>query len=131
MWKRDSSELNFGIDYGGCAVLDDTCFMVGQHLKFLLGVLNSTMGRYILSDLSRLSTNESHAGVFVVESMQVPVPNGKMESDVISLVNRRISENNKSEEERQATERQIDRLIFELYDLTDDEVSFVKAQRGC
>ena len=130
VWKRDSSELNFGIDYGGCAVLDDTCFMVGQHLKFLLGVLNSTMGRYILSDLSRLSTNESQAGVFVVESMQVPVPNGKMESDVISLVNRRISENNKSEEERRTTERQIDRLVFELYDLTDDEVSFVKAQRG-
>ena len=129
VWKRDSSELNFGIDYGGCAVLDDTCFMVGQHLKFLLGVLNSTMGRYILTDLSRLSTNESQAGVFVVESMQVPVPNGKMESDVISLVNRRISENNKSEADRQITEQQIDRLIFELYELTDDEAAFVKAQK--
>ena len=129
VWKRDSSDLNFGIDYGGCAVLDDTCFMVGQHLKFLLGVFNSTMGRYMLADLSRLSTNESQAGVFVVESMQVPVPNGKMESDILTLVNRRISENNKSEAEKQITEKQIDRLIYELYDLTDDEISFVKAQK--
>ena len=127
VWKRDSSNFDFGIDYGGCAVLDDTCFMVGQHLKFLLGVFNSTMGRYMLADLSRLSTNESQAGVFVVESMSVPVPNGKMESDVITLVNRRITENNKSEKERQATENQIDRLIFELYDLTEEERSFVKA----
>ena len=126
VWKRDSSDFNFGIDYGGCAVLDDTCFMVGQHLKFLLGVFNSSMGRYMLADLSRLSTNESQAGVFVVESMSVPVPNGKMESDVITLVNRRISENNKGDEERQVTEEQIDRLIFELYDLTEDEISFVK-----
>ena len=129
VWKRDSLDLNFGIDYGGCAVLDDTCFMVGQHLKFLLGVFNSTMGRYMLADLSRLSTNESQAGVFVVESMQVPVPNGKMESDIITLVNRRISENNKGDVEKQITEKQIDRLIYELYDLTDDEISFVNAQK--
>ena len=128
VWKRDSADFNFGIDYGGCAVLDDTCFMSGQHLKFLLGVFNSTMGRYILSDLSRLSINESQAGVFVVESVPVPVPNGKMESDVITFVNRRISENNKSDEEKRITEEQIDRLIFELYELTEDEISFIKAQ---
>lgn len=128
VWKRDSSDYNFGIDYGGCAVLDDTCFMVGQHLKFLLGVFNSAMGRYMLNDLSRLSTHASQAGVFVIESMSVPVPNGKMESDIISLVNRRISENNKGDEDRILTEEKIDRLIFDLYDLTEDEVAFVKAQ---
>ena len=128
VWKRDSLDFNFGIDYGGCVVLDDTCFMVGQHLKFLLGVLNSTMGRYILADLSRLSTNESQAGIFVVESMPVPVPNGKTESDIISLVNRRILEKNKSEEERRITDEKIDNLIFELYDLSENEISYIKAQ---
>ena len=128
VWKLDASEFNFGIDYDGCAVLDDTCFMVGQHLKFLLGVFNSTMGRYILTDLSRLSISESHADAFIVESMPVPVPSGKMESDVISLVNRRVSENNKSDEDQKMTEEKIDRLIFELYGLTEEEILFVKAQ---
>ncbi|MDR2913578.1 MAG: hypothetical protein LBV74_01880, partial [Tannerella sp.] len=128
VWKRDSSEYNFGIDYGGCAVLDDTCFMVGQHLKFLLGVLNSTMGRYMLADLSRLSTSESQAGVLVIESMSVPVPNGKTESDIISLVNRRISENNKNNEMKLQTEEKIDCMIHELYDLTENEIAFIKAQ---
>ena len=128
VWKRDSSDFKFGIDYGGCAVLDDTCFMVGQHLKFLLGVFNSTVGRYLLADLSRLSVSESQAGVFVIESMPVPVPNGKMESDIISLVNRRISENNKDEEIWRDTEEKIDRLIYELYDLTEDEILFIKMQ---
>lgn len=128
VWKRDSPDYHFGIDYGGCAVLDDTCFMIGQHLKFLLGIFNSTMGRYMLTDLSRLSTNESQAGVFVVESMSVPIPSGKMESDIISLVNRRISENHKDDESQKIIEEKIDRLIYELYDLTEDEISFVKAQ---
>ena len=128
VWKRDSSEFNFGIDYGGCVVLDDTCFMVGQHLKYLLGVLNSSIGRYILADLSRMSTNESQSGIFVVESMPVPVPNGKTESDIMSLVNKRITENNKSDEERQITEDKIDSLIYELYDLSEDEIAYIKAQ---
>ena len=127
VWKRDSVDFNFGIDYSGCVVLDDTCFMVGQHLKFLLGVFNSTMGRFILADLSRLSTNETQAGIFNVESMPVPKPGGKTESDIITLVNRRISENNKSEEDRRITEDKIDRIIYELYDLTEEEISYVKA----
>jgi len=128
VWKRDTSEFNFGLDYGGCAVLDDTCFMTGQHLKFLLGVFNSTLGRYILSDLSRLSLSESQIGSSIVESVPVPVPNGKIESDIISLVNRRISDNSKSEEEQKITEEKIDNLIYLLYELTESEISFVKAQ---
>ena len=127
VWKRDSSDYKFGIDYGGCTVLDDTCFMVGQHLKFLLGVFNSTMGRYMFEYLSHQSTSESQVGVFVVESMPVPVPNGKVESDIITLVNRRISENSKSEDVWRATEDKIDCLIYELYGLTENEISFIKA----
>jgi hypothetical protein len=128
VWKRDSSDYHFGIDYGGCAVLDDVCFMVGQHLKFLLGVFNSTMGRYMLSDLSRLSTSESRAGISVIESMSIPVPNGKMESDIITLVNRRVSENGKNGGNAGEIEEQINRLVYELYNLTEEEAGFIRSQ---
>jgi hypothetical protein len=127
VWKRDSPDYCFGIDYGGCAVLEDVCFMVGQHLKFLLGVFNSTMGRYILSDLSRLSAGESRAGISVIESMSVPVPSAKMESDIITLINRRISENGKSGVSDGEIEEQIDRLVYELYNLTEEEAGFVRS----
>ena len=125
VWKRDSSNYCFGIDYGSCAVLDDACFMVGQRLKFLLGALNSSMGRFMLSDQARQSVHESQAGIFVVESIALPVPNNKMESDFVSLVNRRISENNKSNEIRTITEEKIDRMIYDLYDLTENEIAFI------
>jgi hypothetical protein len=126
VWKKDSPDCRFGFDYGGCAVLEDVCFMVGQHLKFLLGVFNSTMGRYMLSGLSRLSTGESRVGVPVIESMSVPVPNAKMESDIIALVNRRISENEKNANYAVEIEEQIDRLVYELYHLTEEEAEFVR-----
>ena len=128
VWQRNSSNYRFGIDYDGCAVLDDMCFMVGQHLKFLLGVFNSTMGRYMLKDLGGTSPTEAQAGISVVESLSVPVPNGKMEVDMITLVNRRIAEQSRGETERAETEEKIDRLVYDLYNLTEDEVAFVESQ---
>ena len=127
VWKRNTLDYCFGIDFGGCVVLDNVCFMTGQHLKFLLGVFNSTMGRYILTErLQRLVANKYQASIFAVETMPVPIPGQKMESDVISLVNRRISENDKSDEMKAHTEEKIDCLIYELYDLTENEIAFVK-----
>ncbi|MDR3250634.1 MAG: hypothetical protein LBT42_03095 [Tannerella sp.] len=130
VWKLDSADFDFGIDYGDCAVLDDACFMVGHRLKYLMGVFNSTMGRFMLSDLSGLSSSESNADVSVIESMSVPMPSGKVESEIISLVNRRISENSKDEAGKRMTEEKIDKLIFDLYELTGDEIAFIKAQTG-
>ena len=128
VWKRELSDFSFGFDYGRCVILDDAFFMVGQHLKYLLGVLNSTMGRFMLSDRMRQSINESQAGITIVESIAVPAPNNKVESDVISLVNRRISENSKSNEIKKLTDGKIDRMIFELYGLTENEITFIKSQ---
>lgn len=127
VWQRDASDCRFGIDYGGCIVLDNACYMVGQHLKFILGVLNSKMGRYMLTDSGRLSAKNSQLSVFAVESMLVPPPSGDMESDMITLVNRLITENTMTDEERYEIDARIDELVYELYELTDDERAFVDA----
>ena len=50
-----------------------------------------------------------------------------MESDIISLVNRRISENNKSKELQVQTEERINRLIYELYNLAEHEITFLNS----
>ncbi|MDR3251987.1 MAG: hypothetical protein LBT35_00225 [Tannerella sp.] len=128
VWKRDSTDYSFGIDYGGCVVLEDTCYMTGQHLKFLLGVLNSTMGRFMMKDIYRMFSDESKAGVSLIESLPVPVPGGKMETDIITLVNRRITENGKSDDDKRFTESKINRLVYDLYELTDDERAFILSQ---
>ena len=125
VWKKDSPDCCFGIDFGGCVVPDDVCFMVGQHLKFLLGVLNSSVGRYLLADQAQKAKNKSTTDINVIESIAIPAPNQKMESDIISLVNRRISENNKSKELQAQTEEKINRLIYELYNLTENEITFL------
>ncbi len=129
VWGKGGGKYSFALDYGGCAVLDDTCFMVGQHLKFLLGILNSTMGQYMLADLSKWQTNESPSGLAIIKALSIPVPNGKTEAEVVTLVNHRISETLKDEAEKNHIEESIDRLAYELYGLTEAEISFVKAQK--
>jgi len=81
----------------------------------------------MLTDSGRLSAKNSQLSVFAVESMLVPPPSGDMESDMITLVNRLITENTMTDEERYEIDARIDELVYELYELTDDERAFVDA----
>ncbi|MDR2147878.1 MAG: hypothetical protein LBE91_15605 [Tannerella sp.] len=124
VWKKKSPTYDFIIDYEGCAVLEDSCFMTGQHLKFLLGVFNSSMGKFMIHDLAYSLKNENQDITSVLESISVPVPDSKSESDLISLVNRRISQNENSTEALD-TDHRIDSLVYELYGLSEEEKNFI------
>ena len=121
--KRETSVLAFCLDYRGCATLDTTCFATGQHLKYLLGVLNSKLGRYMLQDAPHLPNGDMQISVLTLEALKIPIPNIKVESEVISLVNKRTSDVHKLENEE--LDGKIDRLIYEMYDLNEEERRFI------
>ena len=50
VWKRVGSILRFSFDDKGCMALDSTCFAVGNHIKYLVAILNSKFGNYLLQD---------------------------------------------------------------------------------
>jgi hypothetical protein len=92
VWKRETPAPDFCLDYNGRAIMDTTCYISGQHLKYLLGVLNSKLGRFMLRDSPRLSNGEMHINILTLEAMKIPVPNVKIDSEMISLVNKRTSD---------------------------------------
>ncbi|WP_074450228.1 Eco57I restriction-modification methylase domain-containing protein [Tannerella forsythia] len=123
VWKRETSASAFCLDYRGCATLDTTCFATGQHLKYLLGVLNSKLGRYMLQDAPHLPNGDMQISVLTLEALKIPIPNIKVESEVISLVNKRTSDVHKLENEE--LDGKIDRLVYEMYDLNEEERRFI------
>ncbi|MDR1103028.1 MAG: hypothetical protein LBL42_04650 [Tannerella sp.] len=125
VWQRESATADFCIDYLGCAILDKACFAAGQHLKYLLGVLNSRPGRYLLHDLPRLSGGERQIDIPALEALRIPLPNIKVETEVISWVNRRTSDAHQDESE--AIDRKIDELVYEIFRLNEDEKECIES----
>ncbi|MDR0845830.1 MAG: hypothetical protein LBN71_11470 [Tannerella sp.] len=124
VWKQEAETSNFCLDYSGCALLDTTCFAAGQHLRYLLGVLNSKLGRYMLRDAPRLSNGYRQISILTLEALKVPVPNIKIESEVTTLVSKRTSDSHSIDNEE--IDKKIDRLVYDIYQLNDEEREFVE-----
>jgi len=58
IWKRVGSILRFCYDEKKHLVLDSTCFATGKNLKYLLGMLNSKFGNYLLQDSPKTGTGD-------------------------------------------------------------------------
>ena len=123
VWKREATAPNFCLDYSGRAIMDTTCCMTGQHLKYLLGVLNSKLGYYMLRDSPHLSNGEVHINTLTLEAMKIPIPNVKIESEMISLVNKRTSDAYQSEYKE--IDEKINQFVYDLYGLDAEEREYI------
>ncbi|MDR0756412.1 MAG: hypothetical protein LBF85_01010, partial [Tannerella sp.] len=126
VWRQESPAADFCFDYGGCAVLDTASFIIGQHMKYLLGFLNSKVGQYLFRDFPYTNGEDMQISILALKALHVPPPGQKIEPDIVSLVNKRTSDANPSECE--AIEKKIDRLVYGVCGLTEDEVEFIEKE---
>ena len=104
--------------------LDSTCFAIGNHVRYLLAVLNSPIGHYQLQNSPQTGTGDLLISVQALEPIYIPIPDEKLEKNVVTLINEIvISHNNKT---IHIVEERINKLIFTAYHLTEEEISFIK-----
>jgi hypothetical protein len=72
----------------------------------------------------RLPGGDLQISHLTVEAMKIPLPGIKIESEVISLVNKRTSDAH-NDEKKQIDEK-IDRYVYELYNLNGEEREFIE-----
>ena len=77
----------------------------------------------MLQDAPHLPNGDMQISVLTLEALKIPIPNIKVESEVISLVNKRTSDVHKLENEE--LDGKIDRLVYEMYDLNEEERRFI------
>ncbi|HFK5599029.1 TPA: TaqI-like C-terminal specificity domain-containing protein, partial [Elizabethkingia anophelis] len=75
VWKRIGSILRFSYDNSGAFALDSTCFATGSYVKYLVAVLNSQFGKYILKDSPKTGTGDLIISVQAIEPLLIPIPN--------------------------------------------------------
>ena len=112
IWKRVGSILRFGYNDNGALGLDSTCFATGKQIEYLCCVLNSPMGHYLLKDSPKAGTGDLLISVQAVEPIKVPLINEEENSKFKNLF-------------KTHQENEINREVYELYNLSEEEIKFI------
>lgn len=123
IWKRIGSILRFCYDDTGCAILDSTCIATGDNIKYLVAILNSKMGNYLLKDAPKTGTGDLLISVQALEPICIPKLSLSTCQSFIDLADK-ILEAKKSDPHADTTalENKIDFMVYKLYGLTYNEV---------
>ncbi|MDI9859327.1 Eco57I restriction-modification methylase domain-containing protein [Flectobacillus roseus] len=128
IWKRIGSILKFSYDESSIITLDSTCFATGStRLKYILSILNSKMGHYLLKDSPKTGTGDLLISVQAIEPIKVPVVDDEINLKIMPLVDKILSTN--INEEAQILLQKINKLIYKLYQLDENEIQFIENQQ--
>lgn len=111
-------------------LLDTNYFLVCPNnvmLKYLIGVFNSSL---FLFALSYKDTQLGDGGAwrhykYNLEAMTVPIPNKDIENNIVELVDKIILAK-KDNKDSSALEEEINKIVYSLYGLSDEEVRIVE-----
>ncbi len=93
------------------------------HNLFILGVLHSKVADYFIKN--KLVTNpQAFPQILMTDLQSLPIPNPSIEiHNSIKLLTEERLENNGNNKE---TERKIDQLVYQLYNLTEEEIKIIE-----
>ena len=114
VYSNMCSEPSFYLDENGFLTNQKCFILTGEYLKFLIAFFNSTLFKYTFWDNFPVlgAKGRELSKIFMIE---IPVikPPKEIEIKISNLLDSQNYEN-------------IDKLIYELYSLTDEEISFIE-----
>jgi len=134
VWKRIGSLLRFGYDSHGFYCQDSTVIMTGYNLKYLCAYMNSTLGNKLLFDKApKTGTGDLIISVQALAPLLVP-PITPANQSIVDQIEQLVSQiiNVKDQNPQADTverEKAIDRWVYQLYDLTGEEIQIVENAR--
>lgn len=127
IWKRIGSILRFAYDEEKSMCLDSTCFATGKLIKFLTAIFNSKLGHFMLQDSPKTGTGDLLISVQAIEPIVVPIPSNKQKENIEFIVDQILSTKKANPlSDISSLEAEIDRLVYDLYGLTEEEIAIVE-----
>lgn len=126
VWGEISDEPKFAYDESGIYVEATSFIMTGENLKYLLATLNSALSKWYFERISTttgMGTNRWKK--FKLELL--PIAETEEQQPFIDLVDQIISYR-KENKDTADLEAQIDRMVYELYGLTQEEIAVVEGR---
>ncbi len=123
--------MRFSYDINKTYAQDSTCIVTGSKLKFLCAYMNSTLGNQLLFDKApKTGTGDVIVSVQALDPL--PVPSKTSENVlVIDRIEKLVDEililkKENANSDISFYEKQIDQLVYKLYDLTPEEIAIVE-----
>jgi hypothetical protein len=132
VWTPVNSEYSFTIIPPRVFFLNSVFMITAKTIKTFCAVFNSTLIRYYLTFLFSSENNYTYASKETMEKIPLPpiiASNEPIVHQIESLVDKILAA--KKENPQADTgewEREIDRLVYRLYDLTEEEIQVVKGR---
>lgn len=132
VWLELSDKNKFAYSEKGEYLLNGAWMMVGPNLKAMLGIMNSSVVKFyfdLIANSSGMGTTQWRK--YAVENIPIPdfekAPKALLES-LVFLVDKRLSlKMVESQNECFEIEKQIDKVVYELYSLGPEEVALIKS----
>ena len=122
----------FAFDDGAMYCMDTTFLMTGESVKYLCAVLNATLATWFMQNTAlTLGMGVARWKRFTVERIPIPKLSASKQRPFVRLVDR-ILEAKAADPgaDTSELEREIDRLVYELYGLTEEEDTAVERALG-
>jgi hypothetical protein len=112
-------------------IFSNTCYFIPNGSKHLLAILNSKIVWFYFSRVSSVLGNARKGGRlrwFSQDVNKIPIPRELYSKpELVILVNKIIAMKEESPEaDTSVLESQIDHLVYQLYDLTEDEIKIIE-----
>lgn len=122
VWIELTDESKFAYSDDGTVPLNTAFFMVGEHIEYILGVINSALIHwYYLKSLGARSGAGCNRWLkYTVECIPIPLAPAAAQEQIAALV-RRVIAAKQAGKDTADTEREVDRLVCDLYGLTAEE----------
>lgn len=125
IWKRIGSLLRFSYSDSEIFCLDSTCIATGEKIKYLTALLNSKLCNYQLFESApKTGMGDLIISVQALEPLLVYYPTDKEQKQIEKLVDE-ILKKKKANHDTTSLEKEIDVLVYHLYELTYDEVKII------
>lgn len=126
IWGEISDKAKFAYDDSGYYAEATTFLMTGNNLKYLLSILNSKVSEWYFNQISTttgMGTNRWKK--YKIELLPIKDISPSAQQPFISLVDQ-ILEAKREGQDSTALEKEIDELVYRLYDITDEERKIIE-----
>ncbi|WP_300365758.1 TaqI-like C-terminal specificity domain-containing protein, partial [Brachyspira sp.] len=127
MFNKASKINAFYLDNEGKYYGDVTTYILSSNnnLKYLLSILNSHMFYYAYNKYYAGGGIEGELTLFTLELFPIPEVNSKTKNKMVKLVDK-IIELKKQNENTSDLEDEIDKIVYSLYGLNDEEIKIIE-----
>jgi len=103
------------------------CFIINSQDKFLLGVLNSKLSWFLFEMvLPKLRGNFYEPSYKYFKDFPIPSSSSEVRRRIAFLADQILDNKQNSQADTSGFENEIDQLVYELYDLTEEEIQMVE-----